>query len=255
MARHRLVRGRHRAPTCTGRVAARVAVAGVVGALPIGLTPAAQAGPPGGWGPIVECESGNRNINNSTYPRSSASGYWQIIDGTWAANGGLEFAPRAIDATRAQQEIVADRIYERRGSLADWNASRSCWAGKSGPAPAAPEPAPARRQAVSEGRAADGTGQYVCDRARLHFDACDPDTLGQVVDFPPYRQSAPQPSPQLGVAPRTGRGDTHVVARGEFLARIAVEHGTTWRALYDVNRGVIGGNPALIHPGQTLRIP
>jgi nucleoid-associated protein YgaU len=61
---------------------------------------------------------------------------------------------------------------------------------------------------------------------------------------------------------------THTVERGECLWRIArsvlsssgarpsgAEVGALWRAIYDLNRELIGGNPNLIHPGQVLQIP
>jgi hypothetical protein len=82
------------------------------------------------WDVLEQCESGGRNIPNST--GSSASGYWQITDGTWRAHGGAEFASRAMFASRTEQLTVAERIYKRRGSLADWNASRGCWEPKLG---------------------------------------------------------------------------------------------------------------------------
>lgn len=216
MAKHRKIYGRHRAPSTAGQTAARVAAAGAAVALPIGLAPAASAEPAGGWGPVVECESGNRNVENPS-PRSSASGYFQIIDGTWAANGGREFASRAIGATRAEQEIVANRIHERRGSLADWNASRSCWGDRVGSEDPVGRSAPPARAK-------------------------------------PSPSSAPKSSPDRGAPARPAAGDIYVVQRGDWLSTIAARHGTTWRELYDRNRDVIGSNPHLIHPGQRLRV-
>src|SRR5690606_3074634 len=101
-----------------------VAGATITGALNTGT---AHAGPPGGWDPIIRCESGgNPRAQN---PRSSASGLFQFIDSTWRRYGGLEFAPRAKDATVEQQYTVAERAYRANG-LRDWTASRSCWGSK-----------------------------------------------------------------------------------------------------------------------------
>lgn len=127
-------RGKHRKPTTTKR---NVAVLGAGAGLtlsPLSIGTAA-ADPPGGWGAIIQCESGGKNINNSTFPKSTASGYYQIINGTWKAFGGLEFAPRAINASFAEQTIVANRIFAANPSLSDWNASRSCWGSKIGKVP------------------------------------------------------------------------------------------------------------------------
>lgn len=45
------------------------------------------------------------------------------------------------------------------------------------------------------------------------------------------------------------------VKSGDTLSAIAAKHGTTWQKLYEANKGVIGGNPNLIKPGQELKIP
>lgn len=203
MARYR---GKHRKPTHTGRNLAAVSTSGafLAAGLTAGSTQEAHAA--SAWDVIAECESGNRNVRNST-GASTASGYYQITIGTWVGAGGREFASEAIGATKAEQSIVAQRIAENRGSLADWNASKSCWGDRissavpSGPsttaAPrqqqrrAAPapqrraEPQPQRQDPPNLGqRAADGSGQYRCADDMLHFEACDPHNVGEVVAFP-----------------------------------------------------------------------
>lgn len=116
--------GRHRAPPdhTTARRAATVGL--LVAATGSTLTVPASAGPGPNWDPVLDCESDWRNVES--YNASSASGYFQIIDSTWAEFGGLQFAPRAIQASRAEQEVVADRLFERRG-LKPWKASEWCW--------------------------------------------------------------------------------------------------------------------------------
>ena len=173
-------RGRHRAPSATSRKAAAVAVTGAVG---FGLTQGTASAADVDWGPIIKCESGgNPKAQN---PSSTASGLFQFINGTWAAFGGHEFAKTAAQASVAEQHIVANRAYAKQG-FSPWNASKSCWSGKtSSPAKAkhrAPEPA----AKVDTGRAADGTGRYTCDTRHLYFEACDPGNIGQVVEYPRY---------------------------------------------------------------------
>ena len=51
---------------------------------------------------------------------------------------------------------------------------------------------------------------------------------------------------------------THTVDSGESLWAIAEQElgdGSRWREIYDANKDVIGDNPDLIKPGQTLKIP
>ena len=83
------------------------------------------------------------------------------------------------------------------------------------------------------------------------------------------------PLPERAVAPATsGRqaapvasiaataADAYVVRTGDSLWSIARAHPapagdveTRWRAIWRHNRGVVGGDPDLIHPGQSLRLP
>src|SRR4051794_21433781 len=141
-------RGRHRKPTTTGKTAARFAIAGLV-SIPLGTAAQGTAHAADALDVIAACESGNRNVENGS---SSASGYWQIIDGTWRANGGTAFAPRAIQATKAEQRIVAQRIAARAGSFRDWAPSQGCWGGKVGsasvPSATSPSPSPSKPRAT-----------------------------------------------------------------------------------------------------------
>ncbi len=55
-------------------------------------------------------------------------------------------------------------------------------------------------------------------------------------------------------APATSSGESYTVRSGDTLSRIAAANGLGWRDLYAANRDVIGGNPALIIPGQVLSL-
>lgn len=48
---------------------------------------------------------------------------------------------------------------------------------------------------------------------------------------------------------------THTVKSGDTLSGIAGQYGTTWQAIYNANRNVIGADPNLIYPEQILIIP
>lgn len=114
-------KGRHRKQARVGRKVAAVALSVAMAGFTFGT---AEASPPGGWGPIVSCES---NSNPTAQNRSStASGLFQFINGTWAAYGGREFAPTAKQATIEEQYVIAERAYAREGTR-PWNASKDCW--------------------------------------------------------------------------------------------------------------------------------
>ena len=85
MARYR---GRHRAPSTTGRTIARTALAGAVAGAPLlAAAPAANAAPDSVWDRVAQCESsGNWNINTG----NGYQGGLQFSRGTWAAHGGGE---------------------------------------------------------------------------------------------------------------------------------------------------------------------
>ena len=53
---------------------------------------------------------------------------------------------------------------------------------------------------------------------------------------------------------------THKVVAGDTMSGIALKfYGSAvkdkWMAIYEANKELIGDNPALIHPGQELKIP
>lgn len=71
---------------------------------------------------IAECESGGSYTAEN--PSSSASGRWQVIDGTWGNYGGYS---HASDAPPRVQDAWARAYFDKNGYSA-WRASRSCWA-------------------------------------------------------------------------------------------------------------------------------
>ena len=57
-------------------------------------------------------------------------------------------------------------------------------------------------------------------------------------------------------APVATASRTYTVQPGDTLSGIAAAHGLDgWQRLYEVNRGVIGGDPNRIYPGQVLVLP
>lgn len=59
-------------------------------------------------------------------------------------------------------------------------------------------------------------------------------------------------------APAASSGTAYTVKKGDSLWAIAKRFygsGAAWKKIYEANRGVIGGNPNRIYPGQTFTIP
>lgn len=122
---------KHQKPTRTKKIITGASVIAGTGAIAMGLSMVPANAFPGQAG-LIKCESGgNPTIVNNTAAGQRAgrpAGLFQIVTGTWRANGGLQFAPTADKATPAQQQIVADRIYARSGARP--------WECKPGPGPA-----------------------------------------------------------------------------------------------------------------------
>jgi resuscitation-promoting factor RpfA len=159
MARYR---GRHRAPSTTGKTIARTALAGAVAGGPLlAATPAANAAPDSVWDRVAQCESsGNWNINTG----NGFFGGLQFTSSTWQAFGGNVFADSANHASREQQIVVAERVLAGQG----WGAWPVCSrkAGATGTAvtlrstpPATPKPQVAPAQ-----KAAPVVGGYLIQR-------------------------------------------------------------------------------------------
>ncbi|MFZ0091298.1 MAG: transglycosylase family protein, partial [Solirubrobacteraceae bacterium] len=86
------------------------------GPAPPSSGPLGPSGGSGGWVipyPIVLCESGGQNDPPNS---AGASGYYQIIPGTWREYGGT--GPAAYLASKAEQDAVAARIWAGSGPSA-----------------------------------------------------------------------------------------------------------------------------------------
>jgi len=59
-------------------------------------------------------------------PESGDSGLYQFATETWDANGGGQFASRALYATVAQQDTVAYWTWQHSG-FQPWDGDQSCW--------------------------------------------------------------------------------------------------------------------------------
>lgn len=71
-------------------------------------------------------------------------------------------------------------------------------------------------------------------------------------------KAAPEPVRETTAAPTPAASQTYTVVKGDCLWNIAKKfygNGSKYTVIYNANKGVIGGNPNLIYPGQVLTIP
>jgi peptidoglycan hydrolase CwlO-like protein len=75
-------------------------------------------GPGGPWAipwPIVQCESGGQNLPPNY---ASASGYYQMLDSTWAGLGGS--TKHAFQASKAEQDRLAAKLWNGGAGRDNW---------------------------------------------------------------------------------------------------------------------------------------
>ena len=79
---------------------------------------AGQAGPGGPWAipwAIVQCESGGQNLPPNS---AGASGYYQMLDTTWAGLGGS--TAHAFEASKAEQDRLASKLWAGGSGARNW---------------------------------------------------------------------------------------------------------------------------------------
>ncbi|MFD3455529.1 transglycosylase family protein [Streptomyces sp. NPDC058691] len=193
-------------------------------ALPVVGATGAHAAPVSVWDKVASCESTNNwaiNTGNGFY------GGLQFTQSTWAGFGGTKYAARADLATKAEQIAVAEKVLAVQGPQA--------W------------PVCGPRAGLTKAMAdTSATPESVAGTTTPKPATPKPTTPGNGTEAGKPTDSAPKP----------GTGDQYKVVGGDTLSTIADTQDVTggWRALYDTNKAVIGGNPNLIYPGQVLAL-
>ncbi|MFF2044013.1 transglycosylase family protein [Kitasatospora sp. NPDC058170] len=260
--------------TKRNRVRMAVVAGAAVAALPVaGLVTAtsASAASVSTWDAVAQCESGGNwaiNTGNGFY------GGLQFTSSTWAAFGGTAFASQANLATKAQQISVAEKVLASQGpgawpvcsvkagltkggapAAVDTSAASTATAAPKPAAPAAtaapkpaataapkpaataaPKAAEAPKAAAAAPKPADAAKSWKSDNAAKSAKAAQP----------------AKPSTSNDAQPVTG--GNYTVKSGDTLSSIAAAKGLDWHDLYNDNAKVIGANPDLILPGQTLTV-
>ncbi|MFD9689439.1 transglycosylase family protein [Kitasatospora sp. NPDC059146] len=239
-------RNRLRMAVVAGAAVAALPVAGLVTAT------SASAAPSSTWDAVAQCESGG---NWSISTGNGFNGGLQFTPSTWAAYGGTAYAPRADQATRAQQIAVAEKVLASQGPGAWPVCSQKAGLSKGG-APAAVDtsagsgaadratPAkPAKRSAKAAPKAAPQAAPK----------AAAPKAQPHAAQAPQGRPSA-KPAQSAPAAAKNTTGGEYTVRSGDTLSDIAAKFGVDTDGLYGRNARTIGADPDLIFPGQTLTV-
>ncbi|MFI6847823.1 transglycosylase family protein [Kitasatospora sp. NPDC050467] len=245
--------------TATKRSRVRMAVVAgaAVAALPVaGLVTAtsASAASVSTWDAVAQCESGGNwaiNTGNGFY------GGLQFTSSTWAAFGGTAFASQANLATKAQQISIAEKVLASQGPGA-WPVCSVKAGLTKGGAPAAVDTSAAAKPAAPAATAAPKA-------APAPKAAEAPKTAAPKAAVAAPKSSDSAKSWKSDNAAKSGKaatsndaqpvaGGNYTVKSGDTLSTIAAAKGIDWHTLYNNNTKVIGGNPDLIFPGQTLTV-
>ncbi|HJD85589.1 LysM peptidoglycan-binding domain-containing protein [Kitasatospora aureofaciens] len=251
--------GRHRRRTQAEKAIAVAGVAGVGLALPLLTATGASAAPASAWDSVAQCESGGDwsiNTGNGFY------GGLQFTSSTWKAYGGTAYAAQANQASRAQQISVAEKVLASQGPGA-WPVC-SVKAGLSkGGAPAAVDTSSDTRaqkqQAAPKQQAPKQQAQKAAPKPVQQYAPkhAAPKKAEQPVEQPAQQYTPKHAAPRAAQpAPAAQTGHDYTVRSGDTLSGIAAAQGVSggWQALYDGNRGTVGGDPNLIVPGQVLHL-
>ncbi|MFE4514352.1 transglycosylase family protein [Kitasatospora sp. NPDC056783] len=263
--RHETAAATTSAATKRNRVRMAVVAGAAVAALPVaGLVTAtsASAASVSTWDAVAQCESGGNwaiNTGNGFY------GGLQFTSSTWAAFGGTAYASQANLATKAQQIAVAEKVLASQGPGA-WPVCSVKAGLTKGGAPAAVDtsagstatkPAQTPKAAAKPAEAPKAAPKaQAAPKNDAAPKAAAPKAAAPKADI---RKAAPKAD--QGATSWKGSNDAKPAAKGDYtvkagdtLSSIAAAQGLDWHDLYKNNAKVIGGNPDLIFPGQTLSI-
>ncbi|WP_350309881.1 transglycosylase family protein [Streptomyces yunnanensis] len=196
-------------------------IAGLASAL---QAPSAQAESHPRWNTIASCESGNK------WDTNTGNGYYgglQFSPVTWHAFGGSRYAPRADQAQRSDQIVVAERVLRVQG----WQAWPMCSRPVKKTSPHSLSVG--QKHQANEARPQHKTTASVGDRPQQMLNTCH--------------------------RPRIGDRHTscsYTVKKGDTLSTIAERHNVKggWGTVYRNNQRSVGDNPDLIRPGLRIRL-
>ncbi|WP_037599988.1 LysM peptidoglycan-binding domain-containing protein [Streptacidiphilus rugosus] len=185
------------------------------------------------WDRVATCESTNNwqiNTGNGFY------GGLQFTQSTWDAYGGTAFAPRADMATKDQQITVAQAVLAGQGPGA-WPVC-SVEAGLTEANGSAAMPPASSASDVTQTSQTSQASQ-----------------TSQTTPSDNAARSASS-STAASVSSTSASSHSYTVQSGDTLTNIAqnLHLKGGWRALWERNQGVVGGNPNYILPGQVLSV-
>ncbi|MEU3184327.1 transglycosylase family protein [Streptomyces sp. NPDC006923] len=237
-------KGKHRRPSKTARYATLAGITGAAVAVPLIGATSASAATAGEWDQVAQCESGGNwsiNTGNGFY------GGLQFTNSTWAGYGGTAYAPRADQASKAQQIAVAEKVLAGQGKGA-WptcgvNLSNAPYDGGSADSGTPQQSQP--EQSQPEQSQPEQPQQSQPEQAQPQQSRPERPARGEA-----------QPASRGEARPAVQKGDgEYKVKPGDTLSKIARAHDVKggWQKLFDLNKDIVH-DADLIFPGQQLHL-
>ncbi|WP_327245981.1 transglycosylase family protein [Streptomyces sp. NBC_01320] len=279
--------GRHRRPRQAPAIVVTAGVTGSAIAIPLLGAAGAHAADATTWDRVAECESGgmwSADLGNGFY------GGLQFSQGDWKAYGGEAYAPRADLASRSQQIAVAEKVLDDRGPKEWPSCAVISGLTEDGSLPGVdpgivPSAEPAESGDASEAPSTEASATP--SGKASHKPSATPSSKKSDSSESPQKSGSSdngvggkhRGAPASEVSHGMGRGgdrdsgrhasrgnsagrDTRAAATdgdytvrpGDNLWAIADAQKVPggWPALYEANKGAVGGDPDLILPGQSL---
>jgi nucleoid-associated protein YgaU len=208
----------------TGRMVLGLAALGTASTVAL-MAPAsaAQAKSSVNWDAIAQCESsGNWSIN-------TGNGYYgglQFSRSTWKAYGGTKYASTANKASRSEQIAIAEKVLDGQG-IGAWPVC---------------------------GRKAGSTKSYKATNTKS---SSHKSSTSKAKKSATHKKTTTQKKTTIkGTVTAKATGKTYVIKSGDTLSKIAAGNSVKggWRALYQLNKSVVGADPNLIFPGQKIAL-
>lgn len=223
---HATYRGKRRRTSTKAKVLVTAATGAGVALGILGTSGAAHAD---GWDQVAQCESSGNwhaNTGNGFY------GGLQFTQSTWQAYGGGKYAPRADEASQAQQKAVASRVLAGQGRGA-WPVCNSR-AGSLGGSTSAP------------------SGSTSSHTSSSHSTSSAPSSSSSSTSHSSGSSYTPH---HAATSAKSNPNGDYTVKSGDTLSKIAAAHHVSggYQAIVSKNQGYIS-NPNLILVGQKIAL-
>lgn len=220
----------------------------------------------GGYGSILSNQpSGALSLEQqySSYasaPGATGGGATQSVDAYLANLGGPATTPAAQAQTGASNynasgDYVPPTTISLPQPFAQYTELLQQQVAPEAPAAAAPTAAPKPKPAEPKPKPADAPKPQFTPEQIAFFEKVAKMNPEERANVDKFFATAAANEAKVKAAAAAPQPEKYTVVGGDNLTKIGQKYGVPWQEIYEANKGVIGGNPNLIRPGQVYVIP